>query len=167
MPDGSVGPTYSEWTWKSTYNGDIGGVVKTASVVPVNGSGTGGVTITSINGVPQSPPAVSCSASPNTLWPPNGSPIQVTVTGNMVAGTSSLVSTTYAVMDSEGQAPPSGSVSLSSGGAYSFTIPLIAARDGNVRAGRTYTVVVVASDKIGNVGSCSAVVTVPHDQGNN
>ena len=29
-----------------------------------------------------------------------------------------------------------------------------------------YTIVVGAKDKMGNIGSCSAVVTVPHDQGN-
>ena len=58
-----------------------------------------------------------------------------------------------------------GNITLT-GGAYSFGIPLIAARNGDDLNGRTYTIVVMGSDTIGNVGACSAVVTVPHDQGN-
>jgi len=56
--DGVVHPLYS-WTWYSTFNGkDAGGVTQTASLYPLlPGSGTGGVTITSINGV-QLPPVV-------------------------------------------------------------------------------------------------------------
>jgi hypothetical protein len=57
----AVGKTFFEWTWISTYTGPppIGGntggvqIVQTASSLPVDGSGTGGVTIISINGVPQ------------------------------------------------------------------------------------------------------------------
>ena len=44
------------WTWKSTFDGTTGGVSQTASINPVDpGSGTGGVTIATINGVPVSP----------------------------------------------------------------------------------------------------------------
>ncbi len=41
------------WTWASTFNGTAGGVFdQTASVYPIDpGSGTGGITITGINGV--------------------------------------------------------------------------------------------------------------------
>lgn len=55
-----------QWTWYSTYNGGsqawtgLGGVTQTASVTPpAPDTGTGGVTITSINGVPliPSPPS--------------------------------------------------------------------------------------------------------------
>jgi hypothetical protein len=53
--------TLSSWSWKSTYNGTAGGVSQTASIYPIDpGSGTGGVTITGINGV-QLPPVVSPS----------------------------------------------------------------------------------------------------------
>jgi hypothetical protein len=41
-----------EFTWQSTYSGATGGVSETASISPDDGSGTGGVTLTSINGVP-------------------------------------------------------------------------------------------------------------------
>jgi hypothetical protein len=48
------GQTFFRWTWISTYNETTGGVqIQTASSIPVDGTGTGGVTILSINGVPQ------------------------------------------------------------------------------------------------------------------
>jgi YVTN family beta-propeller protein len=49
------------WTWNSTFNGTKGGVDQGQSLSPIDsGSGTGGVTITSINGV-QLPTSVSAS----------------------------------------------------------------------------------------------------------
>ena len=160
-----VGPVIRQWSWISTYNGENGGVEETASSVPDDGSGTGGITITNIDGVPQTPPTVGCMVNPNTLWPPNGKSVTVTVSGNITAGTSALTATTYAVIDEYGQDHPSGSITLGAGGSYSFTVPLIASRNGNDPNGRTYTIYVRAQDPIGNVGVCSTVVTVPHDQG--
>ena len=87
--------------------------------------------------------------------------------GTMLAGTSALVSTTYSVIDLCGQDQPSGVITLAAGGNYSFAVPLIASRNGNDMNGRTYSIFVRANDSIGNVGTCSAMVTVPHDQGNN
>jgi hypothetical protein len=165
--DNSVLDLYA-WDWISTFNGTSGGVSSTSSLNPVDpGSGTGGVTITSINGVPQTPPSVSCTATPNTLWPPNGKPVSVTVSGILTPGTSSLVpgGSGYLVIDEYGQDQPSSQISLGSGGSYLFQVSLIAARNGNDTDGRTYTIIVNGQDALGNVGSCSAIVTVPHDQG--
>jgi hypothetical protein len=54
---GNATPLFS-WTWNSTFNGTSGGASQTRSLGPVDpGSGTGGVTITSISGV-QLPPVV-------------------------------------------------------------------------------------------------------------
>jgi hypothetical protein len=44
-------------------------------------------------------------------------------------------------------------------------VSLIAARNGNDQDGRTYTIIVSGQDALGNVGTRSTVVTVPHDQG--
>jgi hypothetical protein len=53
--------TLYSWTWNSTFNGTAGGVSQTASIYPIDpGSGTGGITITSINGV-QLPSVVSAN----------------------------------------------------------------------------------------------------------
>jgi hypothetical protein len=50
------------WSWNSTFNGTAGGISQTAGFFPVDpGSGTGGVTITSINGV-QFPDVVPASS---------------------------------------------------------------------------------------------------------
>jgi hypothetical protein len=166
-------PPLLTWNWETTFAGlafGIGGVShvsQTKSIFPIDpNSGGGGVTITSINGVPQIPPTVSCTTTPSILWPPYGEAVSVTVSGVITPGTSGLVSggTTYAVIDEYSQVQPSGSIALGAGGSYSFGISLIAARKGSDQDGRTYTIMIGSKDTIGNVGSCSAVVTVPHDQ---
>jgi len=168
LSDGTVGPSFFQWTWQSTYNGTIGGskAVQTASSMPVDATGNGGVTITSINGVTQTPPVTTCSAAPSTLWPPNGQSVPVTISGTVKPGTNPLTSSEYAVVDAYGQIQPRGSLTLDTAGNYSFQISLIAARRGYDVNVRSYTVSVRGRDSIGNVGSCSTVVTVPHDQGN-
>jgi len=170
LPNGTHAPLPEQWTWIDTFNGTSGSITAvTASFLPVDpGSGTGGVTITSINSVVQTPPSVICMASQNTLWPPDDRAVLVTVSGTITSGTQPIpaASTTYAVIDEYGQVQPNGSVALGPGGSYSFGVSLIAARDGNDRDGRKYTIIVNARDNVGNRGSCSAVVTVPHDQAN-
>ena len=95
-------PLY-QWSWKDNFNGTVsqgGGVydVVTANSYPVDpASGSGGVTITSINGVPQVPPSISCMTTPSTLWPPNGKSVLVTISGTITPGTSSLSSVTLLI----------------------------------------------------------------------
>ena len=207
-------PLSEMWTWKSTFDGTSGGVLTTLNESSVDpGSGTGGVTIAGINGVPQAPPTVRCTATPNLLWPPNGKAVSVIVSGTVALGTQPLSSggLSYAVArwpgekegrcrqereererrlleryrrearrdvvaerfeveqsraqtDQCGQVQPNGQFVLGADGSYSFGVSLIAARNGYDLEGRTYTIVVTATDTIGNTGSCSVVVTVPHDQ---
>lgn len=48
-----VGPRLFQWSWTDTFNGTAGGIATTKNSLTVDsGSGTGGITITSINGVP-------------------------------------------------------------------------------------------------------------------
>ena len=122
--------------------------------------------IDGVQGV-QSPPSITCAATPNTLRPPNGKPVAVTVSGVVTPGTQPIAGgAAYAVADEYGQVQPNGTLALGAGGSYLFAVSLIAARNGNDQDGRTYTIVVGAKDVIGHLGSCSTVVTVPHDQGN-
>jgi hypothetical protein len=88
------------------------------------------------------------------------------VSGTIAPGTQNIpeAGIMYLVTDEYGQIQPRGSVTVSADGSYSFGVPLTAARNGSDLDGRTYTIKVMAIDRIGNVGSCSAVVTVPHDQ---
>jgi hypothetical protein len=112
------------------------------------------------------PPGVSCTATPSSLWPPNGKSVSVIVSGSIIPGTSGIGAVSYAVTDEYQQFQPSGPiVSGPGGGSYSFEVPLIAARNGDDLNGRTYTITVTAKDMLGNPGSCAVVVTVPHDQG--
>ena len=53
------------------------------------------------------------------LWPPNGKPVLVTVSGVVTPGTSPLTSTTATVTDEYGQVQPSGNIVLRAGGSYS------------------------------------------------
>jgi hypothetical protein len=51
--DGTVSPPLYQWTWTDSFNGTSGGVSALSSPNPVDpGSGTGGISITSVNGVP-------------------------------------------------------------------------------------------------------------------
>ncbi len=119
------------------------------------------------NGIDTIPPVISISTNPPTLWPPNGKTVQVTVSGAITDSGSGVNtgSASFAVADSEGGVQPSGAIKLGADGTYSFAVPLIASRQGSDKGGRQYTITVAAQDNAGNVGSGSAVVTVPHDQG--
>ena len=112
------------------------------------------------------PPAVTVSADPTRLWPPNGKMAPVTISGAITdSGSGVNASTaTYEVVDEYGQVQPSGKITLGSGGSYSTTVLLQASRAGNDKDGRQYTVIVSAKDNAGNVGSASILVTVPHNQ---
>lgn len=112
------------------------------------------------------PPTITVSASPATLWPPNGRMVSVTISGSMIdteAGVNAGKAV-YAVTDEYGRVQPSGAVTLGSDGSYSFTISLQASRDGQDTDGRHYRINVGGQDNAGNAGSASAAATVPHDR---
>jgi hypothetical protein len=113
------------------------------------------------------PPVITISATPTTLWPPNGKKVPVTISGTMTDPESGVnaSSAAYTVTDEYGLVQPSGQVSLGSNGSYSLTVQLQASRNGNDKDGRRYTISVTTQDNAGNKGSGSAIVTVPHDQG--
>jgi glycosidase len=113
------------------------------------------------------PPAVTVSASPSLLRPPNGRMAPVTVSGTITDNLSGVdpTSAAFAVVDEYGSVQPSGRVSLGPGGSYSFTVSLQASRLDTDKDGRQYTITVSARDLAGNAGSAATTVTVPHDQG--
>jgi hypothetical protein len=117
------------------------------------------------------PPAITVSASPATLWPPNGrlitAAVSGTITDNEPGGSGVKAnSAAYVVMDEYGQVQPKGSVTLESNGSYTFTISLRALRNENDQDGRHYMIAVSAKDDARNLGVASTIVTVPHDQAN-
>jgi len=110
-------------------------------------------------------PLVTLSTNPRDLWPPNSNMIPVTVSGTITDTGCTITRTAYSVTDEYGQVQPSGAVTLSAEGAYSFTVLLQASRLGTDLDGRLYTITVSASNNAGKTGSQGGRVIVPHDQG--
>jgi hypothetical protein len=107
-------------------------------------------------------PSVTVAVNPNTLlWSPNKTMTPVTVTGTAIDAT--LTSVTYQVVDEYGYIQPSGSVSVSTNGSFSFVISLEAWRQGTDANGRVYTVTVTAIDASGRTTRKSTTVVVPHN----
>ena len=110
------------------------------------------------------PPSLTVSLSPNTLWPPNGKLVPVTATITVkddydpapeVKLESIFVNETAASDD----------VRDAQAGTDDRSFSMAAKREGTNQAGRVYTVTYSATDGSGNKVSASATVTVPHDQG--
>ena len=143
--------------WVSVIDTGTGLIVATAGV----GAGPNGVAVTPDT----TPPTITVSASPTTLWPPNGRMVPVTISGTMTDTESGVNASTatYAVTDEYGAVQPSGPVPLGSDGSYVFVISLQASRQGKDKDGRHYTITISAQDNAGNEGSTFTVVTVPHD----
>jgi hypothetical protein len=110
------------------------------------------------------PPVITLSTTPMSLWPPSGKMMSVTVSGAIADTGCSIKSASFAVTDEYGKIQPKGTVTLRASGAYSFSILLQASRLGIDKDGRRYVITVVASDNAGNIGSKTTAVTVPHDQ---
>jgi hypothetical protein len=111
------------------------------------------------------PPVVTISATPTSLWPPNGKMVPVTVSGTITDTGCSVARASYAVTDEYGQVQPTGPVTVGPGGSYTFTVLLQASRLGTDLDGRLYTITVSASNNAGKTGSQAGAVIVPHDQG--
>jgi hypothetical protein len=114
------------------------------------------------------PPSVTATATPSSLWPANGKMVSVTIRGTIADAASGsgldVSSARFVVTDKYGQVQPTGSITLGAGGSYTATISLMASRNDSDLQGRTYTIAVSARDTAGNARSASTVVVVPHDQ---
>jgi hypothetical protein len=130
------------------------------------GNGSVGVLLNNSPPPDRVPPVVTVSATPKLLWPPNGKLVPVIFSGKITDTGSGVNSKTAAfeVKDEYGKIQPTGAVTLSVSGTYSFKILLQDSRLGLDKDGRHYTITVFASDNAGNNGSKTSVVTVPHDQ---
>jgi cytochrome c len=160
-------------------NGPVTGVAGSSASTQISGGGTNSVTLRALDNagnissmVSQSvnidlmAPAVSVSARPSSLWPPNGNMVLVTVSGSITDNLSGVNPSTaaFTVVDEYGSVQPSGPVTVGVGGGYSFTISLQASRHDSDIDGRQYTITVSANDFAGNQGSASTTVTVPHHE---
>jgi hypothetical protein len=134
---------------------DTTGATFTCTATSAGGTASKSVTIR----IDKTPPTISCTATPNTLWPPDRKLFPVTVSVNVTDG---LSGSAGFVLVSVGAVPE-----LEVGDVQGFT-PGMASTTGQLRAvkGRTYSLVYSGKDIAGNIASCTATVIVPHDQGN-
>lgn len=113
--------------------------------------------------VDNEPPVMTCKATPSVLWPPNNKMVPVAL--NVTAVSAAFGPTPFSLK----------SVTTSAGNAAtdvagfvigqpSVTGFLRASRPGNAKAGESYTFVYQSVDPVGLTGTCTATVTVPHDQ---
>jgi FG-GAP-like repeat len=180
-PNGSVGVLLGNGngTFQAALSYDSGALDATSvAVADVNGDGApdllvadywGGTVGVLLNNTPfcTTAPTITLSATPKSLWPPNGKMVPVTVSGRITDTDRGCAVKTavYAVKDEYGKVQPSGPVTLGSGGAYSLTVWLQASRLGTDPDGRLYTISVSATNNAGKKGSQAGTVIVPHDQG--
>jgi hypothetical protein len=131
------------------------------------GVGAVGVLLNNTAAIDTTPPVITLAATPKILWPPNGKVVPVTVSGTITDTGSGVNANTaaFSVKDEYAHVQPTGAITLSPGGSYSFTVFLQASRRGSDLDGRRYTLTVSASDNAGNRGSKTRVVTVPHGLG--
>ena len=110
------------------------------------------------------PPTLTVTLSPNTLWPPNDKLVSITAA--------------ITVKDDYDPSPEiklesitanetlaDGDIQDAQLGTDDRSFSLVAKRAGTNQAGRIYTVTYSATDASGNKATASATVTVPHDQG--
>jgi hypothetical protein len=108
------------------------------------------------------PPVMTCSASPDTLWPPNKRMVDITVSVTSVDEVSGPADYWLtAIQDSQGEAATA--VQGFQIGTADVNGSMLADRAGNLGE-RTYTLTYQSADALGNVASCDVVVRVPHDQ---
>jgi hypothetical protein len=108
-------------------------------------------------------PVVIARATPSTLWPANGTVVSVVISGTITDALSGVDPTkaAYSVEDEYGLVQPSGTFRLNPDSTYSFTIRLLARRDGQHKDGRNYIINLTDVDEAGNTGTFQIVVTVP------
>jgi len=115
--------------------------------------------------IDNTPPVISCAATPPQLWAPDNKLVPISVAVNVSDAISGLDGT-FKLVSLVSNEPDGGA-----GDIQGFTIGT-ASTSGFLRAsrlgsgsGRTYTLTYMASDRAGNTASCRTTVVVPHDKG--
>jgi hypothetical protein len=110
------------------------------------------------------PPALSVTLNPATLWPPNNKPVPITAT---ITVTDDYDPEPEIKLESitSNETLADGDIQDVQLGTDDRQFSLAAKRAGTNMAGRIYTVTYSATDASGNKATASTTVTVPHDQG--
>lgn len=107
-------------------------------------------------------PTAACSATPNTLWPPNNKLVEITTSVNVTdigSGPGAFV-----LSSATSSEPGDDDIQSFVLGTPDVSGLLRAERDGS-GTGRVYTLAYTVADAAGNTSTCNVRVTVPHDQG--
>jgi hypothetical protein len=115
--------------------------------------------------IDQTAPAISLSADPSVIWPPNGKTVPVTINGSGTDVVSGLAGVSYVVTDEYGAPLGIPSRSLNGGSAtWKERFCVEARRKGYDRDGRVYQVVATLTDVAGNASTATVIILVPHDR---
>jgi len=107
------------------------------------------------------PPTISFDVNPKTIWPPNNKMVGVNIIGSISDENPYLIK--ILIDDEYNLVEPS--ITIQNQLDINQTIELEAARKGNDKDGRIYTIKVLATDLAGNTSIATTQVIVPHDQG--
>lgn len=121
--------------------------------------GSGSATFAGIF-IDKTPPVVTCSVSPNRIWPPNGAMIPVAATVKVSDAASGPRSDFTLVSVTSSEADP-GAIAGFTVGAKSTTGTVRAKRLGT-GSDRVYSLTYRGKDVAGNAAQCTTTVTVPH-----
>jgi len=120
-------------------------------------------TVAGIN-IDKTPPNVSCSATPNVLWPPNHKVVPINVSVPISDSLSGSAGFMLNSVTSNGPDSRQGDIQGFVIGTASTVGQLRAERLGS-GSGRIYTFTYTGMDRAGNSATCNTSVSVPHDQG--
>lgn len=115
--------------------------------------------------IDQTAPAISLSADPSIIWPPNGNTVPIIISGSGADAVSGLAAVSYVVTDEYG-APldiPVRSLNGSSA-TWADQLSVEASRNGYDLDGRGYQVVATLTDVAGNIATATVIIRVPHDR---
>jgi hypothetical protein len=109
-------------------------------------------------------PTISPVASQTILWPPNGKMVPITIQANAVdnSGLPVTLGATVACSESGTGFWTTPVINQATG---TISLNLRAARAGNNKDGRQYTIMITAADQSGNTSTANVKIFVPHDQG--
>lgn len=145
---------------------DTAGVTFTCTATSAGGTASASVTVKR----DATPPTVTCAATPNKLWPPNHKMASVNVSVAVSDATSG--SAGFTLVSATSTEPDNGLGDGDTPNDIQGFVVGTADTGGQVRAERSgngsrrlYTLTYTAMDLAGNSASCSAIISVPHDQG--
>ena len=111
-------------------------------------------------------PAITLTATPSEIWPPNGQTVTVVINGTGADSVSGLANVSYVVTDEYGSSLSIPVRTLAGNSTqWSESFGVEARRRGNDHDGRLYTVVATIMDLAGNTANVSTTILVPHDRG--